>query len=84
MLICVKAVSYKRSAVKALRSVPAKDRKAIIAKIEDHAAGGKQDVTVLVGTALVRLRHGNWRAVFEESDDEIMVMAVAHRRDIYR
>lgn len=63
--------------------MPAKDRAALIAKLEAYAATGEGDVKPLVGSPFFRMRHGNWRAVFEIEDD-MLVVRVAHRREVYR
>jgi mRNA interferase RelE/StbE len=80
----MKRVTVLRSARKALAAMPSRDALAITAKLRSHGAGEKQDVTRLAGSTFLRLRHGDWRAVFEESEIEIIVHAVAHRREIYR
>jgi mRNA interferase RelE/StbE len=80
----MKAVTVLRSARKALAAMPPRDALAITAKLRSYAAGERQDVTRLAGSTFFRLRHGDWRAVFEESETEIIVHAVAHRREIYR
>jgi mRNA interferase RelE/StbE len=80
----VKAITYTRTAIKALKKMPGKDSKAIMAKLENYAAGGVEDVTELKGSDLLRLRHGEWRAIFEEDGTVIAVVKVAHRRDVYR
>jgi mRNA interferase RelE/StbE len=79
-----KALAFTRSATKSLRSLPRKDAQAIIAKLEAYARGEREDVVRLVGTDMLRLRHGDWRAAFEETRTEIIVLAVAHRREAYR
>ena len=79
-----KAVVLAVSAAKSLRTVPPKDSAAILSKLESYARGERQDVVKLVGSPLRRLRHGAWRAVFEERKNEIVVLAVSHRRDAYR
>jgi mRNA interferase RelE/StbE len=80
----VKAVSYTRSAVKALKFLPAKDRDASMDTIDAYAAGRPQDVVALKGSDFLRLRHRDWRVVFEDGADAITVLDVAHRRDVYR
>ena len=80
----MKTVTVLRSAKKALAAMPTKDALAITAKLRGYAAGEQQDVVRLTGSTFLRLRHGDWRAVFEESEVEITVHAVAHRREIYR
>ena len=46
----------------------------------------RHDVRPLVGYAppAWRLRNGNWRAVFEIKPDEVHVLRVLHRREVYR
>ncbi len=80
----VKTVSYARTAIKALKSIPAKDRNAIMDKMDAYADGRPQDVIALKGSDFLRLRHRDWRVVFEESVEAITVLDVAHRRDVYR
>jgi mRNA interferase RelE/StbE len=80
----MKTVTFKRTALKTLRRMPGKDSKALLAKLENYAAGGVEDVTQLKGSDLLRLRHGEWRAIFTEDGTVIAVQKVAHRREIYR
>ena len=80
----VKAVSYTRTAIKALKLLSAKDRNAIMDKMDSYAAGQPQDVVALKGSAFLRLRHRDWRVVFEESSEIVAVLDVAHRREVYR
>jgi mRNA interferase RelE/StbE len=80
----VKAVTYTRTAIKVLKKIPAKDSKAIMAKIDSYAAGGKEDVKALQGSDLFRLRHGNWRAIFSQDGLVIAVLNVAKRGEVYR
>ena len=80
----MKAVRYTRTAIKALKKIPAKDRDAIMTKLDAYAAGKPQDVSALKGSMFFRLRHGDWRAVFEENDEVILVLDVGNRREIYR
>ena len=80
----MKVVSYSRTAIKALKTIPAKDRDAIMDKMDGHAAGQKQDVVALKGSGFMRLRHRDWRVVFEEGAEAIAVLDIAHRREVYR
>jgi mRNA interferase RelE/StbE len=80
----VKSVSYTRTAIKALKSLSAKDRNAIMDKMDAYAAGRPQDVVTLKGSDFLRLRHRDWRAVFEEGAETITVLDIAHRREVYR
>ncbi len=80
----MKQVTYTRTAIKALKNMPAKDSAAIQAKMADYAAGGKQDVNALQGSDYFRLRHGSWRAIFTDDGLVVAVINVAHRREVYR
>ncbi len=80
----MKTVTYTRTAIKALRRMPAKDSKAIMAKLDNYAAGGTEDVKALQGSDLFRLRHGNWRAIFSQDGLVIAVLNVAKRGEAYR
>ena len=80
----MKQLTYTRGAIKDLKKIPTKDSKAIRAKLENYAAGGIEDVKALQGSDLLRLRHGNWRAVFEEDGTIIAVLKVAKRGEVYR
>lgn len=75
-------ITFTRTALKDLRKVPAKDRKAILDKLSHYAETGAGDVKKLQGRPEYRLRHGNWRALFEIRDDMI-VLRVAHRGRAY-
>ncbi len=80
----MKTVTYTRTAIKALKRMPAKDSKTIMAKIDNYAAGGAEDVKALQGSDLFRLRHGNWRAIFSQDGLVIAVLNVAKRGEAYR
>lgn len=80
-------VRIKRSAAKALRKIDKADRERLVRAIdrlaeEPHAGG------VLKGefAGLRRLRVGNYRVVYEVHEGELVVLVVrvAHRRDVYR
>ena len=76
-------VIYTKVARKSLKKIPAKDRDTLMAKLDAYAATGRGDVKPLVGSELHRMRHGDWRAVFE-IEDGILVVQVAHRREVYK
>ncbi len=52
-------------------------------RLVEFAASGKGDVKRLRGREGVRLRVGDWRVIFYETGNEIVVVAVGHRREIY-
>ncbi len=75
-------VIISRTAQKGLRRMPAKDAAALVAKLEAFAETGEGDVKKLAGGPFHRLRHGDWRAVFEIEGD-LLVVRIAHRREVY-
>lgn len=77
-------MTYTCTAIKALKGIPRKDAKAIMAKIADYAAGGQQDVKALQGSDLFRLRYGNWRAIFSQDGVVLAVLNVAKPGEVYR
>ena len=81
------SLQIKASAAKALAKIPKPSRIRLIEAIdrlrnEPHAGG------VLKGefAGLRRIRVGNYRVVYEVVDDQlvILVIRVAHRKDVYR
>jgi mRNA interferase RelE/StbE len=81
------SLRIKKSAAKALKRSPKKDRIRLIEAIdrlseEPHAGG------VLKGefSGLRRLRVGSYRIIYEVIDDQLVVLVirVAHRKDVYR
>jgi mRNA interferase RelE/StbE len=52
-------------------------------KLEAFAATGHGDVKKLKGRAGARLRVGDWRVIYYEEAETIVVVAVGHRREIY-
>lgn len=76
-------VTYSQAALKALRKIPASDAAALRAKLGHYAQTGEGDVKKLVGLmGRYRLRHGDWRAIFE-IEDGVLVVKIAHRREVY-
>jgi mRNA interferase RelE/StbE len=49
----------------------------------EFAASGVGNVKRLRGREGLRLRVGDWRVIFNEEGDAIVVLAVGHRREIY-
>jgi mRNA interferase RelE/StbE len=80
----MKLITFTLSARKSFRGLPADVRVRVMDKLERYAATGAGDVTALQSLAGFRMRIGDYRAVFVETDTAIEVRAVGHRRDIYR
>lgn len=58
-------------------------RRRIDARLIDFALAGHGDVKRLKGRDGARLRIGDWRVIFYEDQNRIIIAAVGHRRDIY-
>lgn len=73
------------SAAKALRR-HRQDADRILAKIEEYATiptALANNVSRLAGSSALRLRVGDYRVIFEETDTEIVVTKVGPRGSIY-
>jgi mRNA interferase RelE/StbE len=78
---------FKRSVAKELRAIPSANVKRLLARIEELAlnprpAGSEK----LSAQERYRIRQGRYRIVYEIRDAELVVLVVklAHRKDIYR
>ncbi len=80
----MKTVSYTGDATRQLARLPPGVREQVIAKIHRYAETGAGQVKALVGQRGARLRIGEYRAIFNEARETILVVAVGHRREIYR
>ncbi len=58
-------------------------RRRIDARLNDFASTGHGDVKRLKGRDGARLRIGDWRVIFYEDENTIIIAAVGHRRDVY-
>lgn len=76
-------------AVKQLAKLPRGDADAVVQKLESYAAdrGALVDVKPLKGEkGVFRLRHGEWRAIFEVDAKKktMVVVDVVNRKDAYK
>jgi mRNA interferase RelE/StbE len=79
----MKTVAYTREALAGLRKHRS-DAAAIMAKVTRYAETSVGDVKALTGRSGKRLRCGDYRVIFEETETEIRVLAVGPRGDIYK
>ena len=80
----MKEVAYTAAARRQLRKLDVQVQERIKGKLADYVAGESVDVITLQGEPGARLRVGDWRAIFVETDTTIEVRAVGHRSEIYR
>ena len=80
-------IYFKQSVEKDFRAVPKKDLQKIIQRIHslarDPRPPGHEKLT---GKERYRIRQGRYRIIYSIQDDEftVWVVAVGHRKDIYR
>lgn len=82
----MRAISYTRQALKALRRMPADTAQRIIAKIEQYAQEPEtqaNNVTALKGREGIRLRVGDWRVIMNEDGVVLAVLEIGPRGRVY-
>ena len=80
-------VAFKSSAEKELRAIPKPDIRRIAEKISALAEEPRpRGCEKLSGQRRYRLRQGNWRIVYEISDESrsVLIFKIGHRREVYR
>ena len=80
----MKTLSYTKAARRAWRRLPVEAQQRIEAALVRYAETGHGDVKTLSGAGGARLRAGDYRAIFIETEETIEVVAIGHRKDIYR
>ena len=80
-------IFFKESVVKDLRSIPKKDLKKILTRIESLKDEPRpQGYEKLSGQEKFRIRQGTYRIIYSIQDHELTVwiVKVGHRKDVYR
>ena len=80
-------VRYSRDAQKDLRKLGTEARHRVMDKIAAYAAdpaSQSNNVVALAGRPGFRLRVGDWRVIFERTDDGIAVLHIGPRGSVYR
>ena len=81
-------IDVKRSAAKALKSLPKKDRKRIADKIDSLSENlPNPDITKMKGNnPFHKIRVGNYRIIYEIQNDilVILIVKIGHRKDVYK
>ena len=81
------SLAFKKSVAKDLRSIPNKDVKQILNRIESLCENPRAEGCVkLSGEDKYRVRQGVYRIIYEIQDKEliILVVKVAHRSHVYK
>lgn len=79
----MKPIAFTPASTRQWVKLSAQTRRRIDARLTEFAASGKGDVKRLKGRQGSRLKVGDWRVIVYEEKDEIIVVAVGHRREIY-
>ncbi|MEO6395239.1 MAG: type II toxin-antitoxin system RelE/ParE family toxin [Devosia sp.] len=79
----MKEVVFTPAGLRQWTKLSAEVRSRIRRKLMEFAETRQGDVKRLKDRRGVRLRVGDWRLIFEEGPDQIIVYAVGHRREIY-
>jgi mRNA interferase RelE/StbE len=82
----MRAISYTRQALKALRRMPADTAQRIIAKIEQYAQEPEtqaNNVMALKGREGIRLRVGDWRVIMNDDGVVLAVLEIGPRGSVY-
>lgn len=82
----MKQISYTRTAIKALRRMPANVSATVRGKIEayaDNPASQANNVTALKGREGIRLRVGDYRVIMNDRGEVLDVLDVGPRGGIY-
>ena len=82
----MRAISYTRQALKALRRMPADTAQRIIAKIEQYTQEPEtqaNNVTALKGREGIRLRVGDWRVIMNDDGVVLAVLEIGPRGSVY-
>lgn len=80
-------VEFRPSAAKQLRSLPKGVRRTIMMVVDALADNPRPSGAVrLKGTGYLRVRIGDYRVVYDVQDSvlRVLVVRVAHRREVYR
>lgn len=82
------SITYKPSAAKAFRKIHPNERKRIKEAIESLSTNPRPQgyIQLSGGAGECRVRVGQYRIVYDIEDDElvILVLRIAHRREVYR
>lgn len=79
-------ITYKKSVIKDISRLDKKEARRIIDKIEKDLSDGAESYPVLKGdfAGLRKMRVGDYRIIFTIIDNNVLVLRVGHRREIYK
>ncbi len=79
-------IRYKKSVAKDLKSLEKIEKERILNKIENTLSKKPNQYPLLKGrfAGLRKLRIGNYRVIFSLLDDEIWILRIGHRSEVYK
>lgn len=83
----MKQITYTATAQKALRKIGHVEAKRIVGKIVAYAsdpAAQANNVKALQGSDYLRLRVGDYRVIFTEDMQVLVILQIGHRKDVYK
>jgi mRNA interferase RelE/StbE len=78
-------IHYKKSVAKDLKNLDRVEAKRVIDKLEQELSKDPDAGEPLKGkfVGLLRLRVGDYRVIYTRTKDGVLVLLVAHRKDVY-
>lgn len=80
----MKTIILSPSSARSLDRLPEEVRLRLTDSLAAYVLGKPSDTKAMHGTPTVRMRVGDYRIIFDETDKTITVLALGHRREIYR
>ena len=79
-------ITYKKSVEKDLSGLGKPEARRILDKIEKELSARADNYPLLKGafTGLRKLRVGDYRIIFAILEQEVVILRIGHRRDIYK
>ncbi len=79
-------IKYKKSIERDLGRLDKKEARRILNRIENDLSAHAESYPILKGefAGLRKMRVGDYRVIFTLMDNDILVLRIGHRRDIYK
>lgn len=79
-------ITFKNSVAKDLKRIGKQNAKRILDKIDEELARDPKKFPALTGpfAGLRKFRVGDYRVIFAVIDNDVLILRVQHRKDVYR
>jgi mRNA interferase RelE/StbE len=79
-------ITYKKSVAKDLKRIDKQNAKRILDKIDEELVEDPERFPNLTGpfAGLRKFRVGDYRVIFVIMDNDVLILRVQHRKDVYR